>query len=166
MKRSTQLHSSIDDDATAKNAEALLLEYPHYWRLARQASYGLQSPKMDGMPRSDSAVNKSDLAIIGNIDAQQWVHICNKVLEDMEQTQWGKTQRWHAILREKYVRGLPDYTVMSNLNIEKSQYYDERRDALVAFAEMWPPVLNKLVVSRDISGAEKYRKITGQKPED
>ncbi|WP_196246206.1 ArpU family phage packaging/lysis transcriptional regulator [Lacticaseibacillus zhaodongensis] len=162
MKRVTSLHSSIDEDETAKNAEALLLEYPHYWRLSRQASYGLKSPAMDGMPRPDSTANTADLAIINKVDAGQWLRICNTIIDGMQQTQYGKTQRWHAILKERYVRGLPDYTVMSNLGIEKSQYYEERRDALIAFAEMWPPVLGQLVV---ISGAENNRKITGQKPE-
>lgn len=142
MKRATWIHSRIDFDATAKNAEAELLNYGHYWRMSRRANYDLQSPNMDGMPRTPSALNKTDLTIIGNIDAAAWLNCCNSIISDMSMS----SERYHKILKLRYECGMEDKDVMKKLHLEKSQYYEERRDALVAFAEMWPARPNELVV--------------------
>jgi ArpU family phage transcriptional regulator len=144
VKRVTNLYSSIDRDGTAENAEMELMQWPHYWRMSRAQSYSLQSPKFDDMPKAPAVGNRTEDNIVDTLDAQKWVSVVKAIIEDMKQT----NDRYSKILRLRYITGLDNDVVQERIGVGKSQYFEDKKDALVAFAEMFPPHPNRLVVRR------------------
>jgi ArpU family phage transcriptional regulator len=142
MKRTTWIYSQVDRDATATKADEELSKWPHYWALSRRSAVALKSPGLDGMPKSPSKQNHAEDGILDKVSAETWVNRVKYVIEDMQMT----NHRASQILQFLYMQGLPDTVAMERLGIEHTQYYEDRKDALVTFAEMWPPYPSDLVV--------------------
>lgn len=136
MGKVHSLYSRLDQKATIENADALLSDYGHRraraqrWRLA-----GLQSPNMDGMPKSPSVDNHVEAQVINGLDDEYYLKLVDAVLKALE------CERYRVILDLVYIHPLATQeAVAERLNLEHSQYYRERDNALIAFAEWWPPV--------------------------
>ncbi|MFT8409886.1 MAG: ArpU family phage packaging/lysis transcriptional regulator [Schleiferilactobacillus perolens] len=145
--RATQRFSKIDKDKTAANAEAVLLEYPHRKALASRSLVGLQSPKMDGMPRSPSAENHTEDPIINHLDDKLYVYQCEKIVNEIL-PDTASNDKWPTILKLRYLIRYPlsDADIMERVHYEHTAYYDGLKEALCAFAELWPPFPSELVV--------------------
>lgn len=141
MVRVTSLYSKLDKRATAENAAAVLSDYPH--RRARSLSWSmdLQSPSMDGMPRNDSVDNRTEHKIVDHLDDEQFVRRCNNILATIT------NETYRNILRFTYLHPLVSVeAVQERLHLAPSTYRRQREEALVAFAELWPPIPSELLV--------------------
>lgn len=147
MVRVTSWYSKVDRDQTASNAAEILLAYPHHKALAMRYTIALQSPNMDGMPRSDSFDNTTEAKIIGHLDDKQFVAQVDYILNEM-MPEVSRNENWAKILKLAYITrgGLQDKAIQERLGYEHSAYYEAKKDALCAFAELWPPFPSELVV--------------------
>lgn len=174
--RATQRFSRIDKDKTAANAEAVLLEYPHRKALASRGLVSLQSPKMDGMPHSPSVDNHGEERIISHLDDKLFVYQVEKIVKEI-MPETATNDKWPGILKLRYLipRPLSNDQIMERVGYEHTAYYDALKEALCAFAELWPPFPSELVVRVDpqasnrpknkpftVSGPDKRRTVTGE----
>lgn len=151
MMRVTQRFSRVDRVKTAANAERILIQYPNRKAMALSRESTLESPAMDGMPRSPSVENHADDKIIGYLenDDKQFCDRCEKIINTLL-PQTAVNDKWPIILKMRYValKPLPDDVIMERVGYQSSQYYEAVKDALCAFAEWWPNCPGSLVVSK------------------
>lgn len=136
----------LDREATAKNAERLLGDFRHREQKAKRADVlGLQSPTMDGMPRNETVENSAERRIISHLSDQEFVERVKRALECIEDD----TSR--LILQSLYIcRPIKAEALMERLTMSNTAYYHAKEEALVAFAEVWPPVPSELLVYRTV----------------
>ncbi|MCI1912946.1 MAG: hypothetical protein LKJ06_07925 [Schleiferilactobacillus harbinensis] len=134
----------LDHEATATNAEAVLMDYRHRKHKAKRNEVTIQSPQMDGMPRSPSTENAQENKILRDLEDGEFCQQCDRVISAIESSE-GRT-----ILRLLYTVGRPPKveSIMEQLGMQSTAYYHAREDALVAFAELWPPSPSELLVYR------------------
>ncbi|WP_057821920.1 ArpU family phage packaging/lysis transcriptional regulator [Schleiferilactobacillus perolens] len=134
----------LDHEATATNAKAVLMDYRHRKHKAKRNEVTIQSPQMDGMPRSPSTENAQENKILRDLEDGEFCHQCDRVISAIESSE-GRT-----ILRLLYTVGRPPKveSIMEQLGMQSTAYYHAREDALVAFAELWPPSPSELLVYR------------------
>jgi ArpU family phage transcriptional regulator len=94
------------------------------------------------MPKSPNHENHVEEGIIDHVYAKAWVGQVNNVLGAMT------NERYSTVLRLCYIKHVSDVDIMDRVGLEKSQYYEVKKDALVTFAEMWRPYPSELVVLR------------------
>jgi ArpU family phage transcriptional regulator len=149
--RTTQRFSRVDRDKTAVNAENILIQYPHRKVMAMSRKSTLESPSMDGMPKSPSVSNHTDDQIINYLenDDKQFCDRCEKIINTLL-PQTAVNDKWPIILKMRYVTLKPslDDVIMERVGYQSSQYYEAVKDALCAFAEWWPSYPGSLVVSK------------------
>lgn len=145
--RATKRFSRVNRDKTAANADEVLTQYPSRKAMTLRWSAALQSPNMDGMPRTSSTRNTAEDKVMGHLDDLQYVkqveYIINELMPEVS-----RDENWASILRLTYMThgGLEPSEVQDRLGIEHSAFYEARKDALCAFAELWPPFPAELVV--------------------
>jgi ArpU family phage transcriptional regulator len=132
----------LDIEQTAINADQVLSQYQHHKAMAKRWDLSLQSPKMDGMPKSPSYGNTAENSITSHLDDKLFSLQCERIIRE------GMTdERLAKILEYTYLKPLnSDYAVMMKVGYEKTQFYEQRKIALCAFAELWPPFPSELVV--------------------
>ena len=141
MVRVTSLYSRIDRKATAANAEAVLMDYQHHYARVISWSMDLQSPNMDGMPRNPSVDNNAEIKITNRLSDEQFVKRCNNIVQRIE------NETYRNIIRFTYFRPLPTVRdIEERLALSPSTYRRQKQEALVLFAELWPPVPSELLV--------------------
>lgn len=134
----------LDREATAKNAEGLLGDFRHREQKAKRADVlGLKSPAMDGMPRNDTVENSAERRIISHLSDQEFVDRVKRAVECIESDEQRK------ILIGLYIgHPVKAETIMEALGMSTTAYYHAKEEALVAFAEVWPPIPSELLVYR------------------
>ncbi|WP_203624633.1 ArpU family phage packaging/lysis transcriptional regulator [Lacticaseibacillus sp. 866-1] len=134
----------LDHEETAKNAERLLSDFRHREAKSKRAEVmGLKSPLMDGMPRNDSVENRTETKLVAELSDQEFVHRVRRALECIE------SEESRVILRCLYIdRSVTAENIMMRLGMSTTAYYHAKEKALVAFAEVWPPVPSELLVYR------------------
>ena len=138
----------MDRDETAANAERVLLSYEHHKSMALRWSISLKSPVIDGMPRNDSVENNTERQITNHIDDQLYVKQCEVIINEI-MPQTSRNPKWPDILRYTYLKPLAtDLAVQERVGYEHSAFYEAKKDALCAFAELWPPYPSELVVRK------------------
>lgn len=145
MGRLVQSYSGrLDHEETAKNAERLLSDFRHRKAKSRRAEVmGLKSPLMDGMPRNDSVENGTETKLIAELSDQEFVQRVRRAIECIE------SDESRVILRCLYIdRPVTAENIMMRLGMSTTAYYHAKEEALVAFAEVWPPVPSELLVYR------------------
>lgn len=141
MVRVTSLYSRLDKKATAENAAAMLSDYPHRLARSRAWSMDLQSPVMDGMPRNDSIENRAESKVVDHLDDEQFVRRCDNIVRAIT------NETYQNILRFTYMQPLESVeAIEERMFMAPSTYRRQRVEALVAFAELWPPVPSNLLV--------------------
>ncbi|MCI1894784.1 MAG: DUF1492 domain-containing protein [Lactobacillus sp.] len=137
----------LDHEETAKNAERLLGDFRHRENKAKRADVlGLKSPAMDGMPRNDTVENTAESRIVDHLSDQQFVERVKRAIECIE------SDEARLILRGLYIgRPITAEALMDRLAMSNTAYYHAKEEALVAFAEVWPPVPSELLVYRTVS---------------
>lgn len=138
----------LDREATAENAEGLLSDFRHREQKAKRADVlGLKSPAMDGMPRNDTVENTAESRIVDHLSDQQFVERVKRAIECIE------SDEARLILRGLYIgRPITAEALMDRLAMSNTAYYHAKEEALVAFAEVWPPVPSELLVYRTVNG--------------
>jgi len=136
----------LDHEETAKNAERLLVDFRHREQKAKRADVlGLKSPAMDGMPRNDSTENSMERRITSHLSDQEFVERVKRAIECIE------SDEARLILRGLYIgRPITAEALMERLAMSNTAYYHAKEEALVAFAEVWPPVPSELLVYRTV----------------
>ena len=100
------------------------------------------------MPRSDSYGNKAEEQITGHVDDQQFVKKCEVIVREI-MPDVAQDENWAKILDYYYMRQIgTDEVIMERLGYSHSAYYEAKKQALCAFAEVWPPFPNELLVYR------------------
>ena len=137
----------LDHEETAKNAERLLSDFRHREAKSKRAEVmGMKSPLMDGMPRNDTTDNSVERRITDHLSDQEFVERVKRALECIEDD----TSR--LILQGLYIgRPIKAEALMERLTMSNTAYYHAKEEALVAFAEVWPPVPSELLVYRTVS---------------
>lgn len=134
----------LDHEATAANAEAVLMDYRHRKAKAKRNEITIQSPRMDGMPRSPSTENAQENKILRDLEDGEFCQQCDRVINAIESSE-GRT-----ILKLLYTVDRPPKveSIMERLGMQSTAYYHAKDDALIAFAEIWPPSPSELLVYR------------------
>lgn len=134
----------LDREATAENAEGLLSDFRHREQKAKRADVlGLKSPAMDGMPRNDTVENSVERRITDHLSDQEFVERVKRAVECIESDEQRK------ILIGLYIgHPVKAETIMEALGMSTTAYYHAKEEALVAFAEVWPPIPSELLVYR------------------
>lgn len=147
MRRLVQTYASrLDHEATAENAERLLGDFRHRKQKSKRPDVaGLKSPSLDGMPRNDTVENTAESRIVDHLSDQQFVEQVERALERIE------SDEARLILRGLYIgRPITAEALMERLAMSNTAYYHAKEEALVAFAEVWPPVPSELLVYRTV----------------
>jgi ArpU family phage transcriptional regulator len=142
MRRVTRFYSRVDDDTTAELAHAELCKYDENYALSRRGAGALQSPQFDGMPKSPSIDNHLEANVVNHVYAGNWVQRVNNTINGLVD------DRYRIILNLYYLKHVDDGSIMARIGLEKSRYYEAKKDALVTFAEAWLPYPSELVVKR------------------
>lgn len=122
----------VNKEATVKNVDELLKEYPHYRLRAKREAGMLRSPSMDGMPRADSYSNRVEDEYVSHVGAQQVELNCRYAIQAIEDDE----QR--TILHDKYLRGDTNEAIMIKLNNMPKETYRRRwHEACLTFAEIY-----------------------------
>lgn len=134
----------LDHEATAANAEAVLMDYRHRKAKAKRNEITIQSPRMDGMPRSPSTENAQENKILRDLEDGEFCQQCDRVINAIESSE-GRT-----ILKLLYTVDRPPKveSIMERIGMQSTAYYHAKEDALIAFAEIWPPSPSELLVYR------------------
>lgn len=137
----------LDREATAENAERLLGDFRHREQKAKRADVlGLKSPAMDGMPSNDTVENTAEGRIVEHLSDKEFTERVRRAIECIE------SDEAKVILCGLYIgRPLTAEALMERLAMSNTAYYHAKEEALVAFAEVWPPVPSELLVYRTVS---------------
>ncbi|MFD1441209.1 ArpU family phage packaging/lysis transcriptional regulator [Lacticaseibacillus hegangensis] len=137
----------LDHEETAKNAERLLSDFRHREAKSKRAEVmGLKSPLMDGMPRNDSVENGTETKLIAELSDQEFVQRVRRAIECIE------SEESRVILRCLYIdRPVTAENIMIRLSMSNTAYYHAKEEALVAFAEVWPPEPSELLAYRTVN---------------
>ncbi|WP_203663781.1 ArpU family phage packaging/lysis transcriptional regulator [Lacticaseibacillus sp. 53-4] len=137
----------LDHEETAKNAERLLSDFRHREAKSKRAEVmGMKSPLMDGMPRNDSVENRTETKLVAELSDQEFVHRVRRALECIE------SEESRVILRCLYIdRPVTAENIMIRLSMSNTAYYHAKEEALVAFAEVWPPEPSELLAYRTVN---------------
>lgn len=136
--------SRFDQSETIRNAKQLLQDYPHYKRLELATRPTLHSPQIDCMPPNHSAENGMENAMIRHVYFVVYVSACERTIANLPNDMDRK------ILKTRYLDGHTDSYTMKQVGLEHSAYGDAKNQALIAFAELCPPLpdYGQLIVYR------------------
>lgn len=137
----------VDEDRTIANAKRVLREY-YKWRLrARRVSFSLQSPAMDGMPKSPSYGNHVEDKIVGKANDEFMANLVVNVIKAIEIDD--KTSTYSRLLQLKYIRRYTNVKCAQELNNLPDRTFDKyHREALLLFAEVYPDAVEDLIVHK------------------
>ena len=126
------LLDKLNETATKQNAIHVLKSYPRYKRIANRSILYLQSPAMNGMPRSDSGENNEEKKIVNKVNAETIVVTIENSIAEI----YGSEYR--MLLENKYMHGDTEYELQTTLLISERTMYRKLNAALISFAEIYP----------------------------
>ena len=135
--------SPWDYDASVVEADRVLEDYRRRKQRSRVKAL-LRSPSLDGMPRSSSIDNTIEIKITNNLDDEAYVDICEKTIECIED------DNRRNILIDYYIkRPIAVELLIADSGYSKAGYYIALKDALYAFASIWPTGSHGLLVDKE-----------------
>lgn len=135
----SSLFPPIDEEGTISNCKRFLLRvFPRMLRISglNSGNYdeliaGLQSPKMDGMPKAPNHANNSDISIVRRVYAQQIVQMTVKAMGKCSATS-------KNVLSMLYLDGYTDTMCLLAVGYSHSQYFDKvKPKAILEFADVY-----------------------------
>lgn len=140
------IFKGVDEEHTSANAERVLKDY-WKWRLrARKVNFNLQSPAMDGMPKSPSYGNhiEDKQVIKANNDfmASMVVRVIAAITIDE------MTEIYSELLTLYYIKRYSKTKCMMKLNISDKTFDKYLKEAQLMFAELYPDSIENLVVKK------------------
>lgn len=86
------------------------------------------------MPRNQSTDNVAEAKIVNHLYDRDFVDCCMQVIACIEKPEYRR------LLELTYIKPLPTVeAIAERLSLSRATYYREKENALVAFAELWPP---------------------------
>lgn len=127
------LFPEIDKKATIKKVNHFLkVTLPRMVRMAGHSMTDLQSPKLDGMPKSKPSSNVAETTITRHLVAEQVVQQTLQAVSHCSQIS-------QQILKPLYLSGSRyyDYQVRDKIGYQETQYYYYKNKALLSFADAY-----------------------------
>ena len=135
--------SPWDYEASVVEADKILEDYRRRKQRSRVKSL-LKSPSLDGMPRSSSIGNTIEIKITDDLDDEIYVEACEKTIECIED------DNRRNILIDYYIkRPIAVELLIADSGYSKAGYYIALKDALYAFASIWPTGSHGLLVDKE-----------------
>ena len=144
MRKATANYvSPWDYDASVAEADKILEDYRRRKQRSRVKSL-LKSPSFDGMPRSSSIDNAIEIKITNYLDDEAYTEICEKTIDCIED------DNKRNILIDYYIkRPIAVELLIADSGYSKAGYYVALKDALYAFASIWPVGSHGLLVDKE-----------------
>lgn len=137
----------IDEDRTIENSKRVLGEYLRWKLKARRVDFSLQSPAMDGMPKSESFENHVEQKHVNKINAEFMATLVEKVIKAIEVDD--QTAIYSQLLWFKYIKRWTNVKCAEELNWLPDRTFDRyHREALLMFAEVYPGAVEELIVKK------------------
>lgn len=141
------IFKDVDEERTILNAKRVLGEYWKWKLKARRVSFSIQSPAMDGMPKSQSYGNHVEEKHVNKMNAQFMANLVINVIKAIEIDD--KTAIYTRLLELKYIRRYTNVKCAQELAGLPSRTFDKyHREALLLFAEIYPDRVEDLIVHR------------------
>lgn len=135
--RSSRHFSKLDADATVKKTREFLQLYRDYHRIERRDIVSLRSPSYDGMPKAPHSGNAQEQKVVDHLDAAMICRDIRHAIDALED--W----RHRYIINNTFIKAeLQNDIMMDHLGLEKTAFNNLKRDTLIAFAEVFPPLLD------------------------
>ena len=135
--------SPWDYEASVVEADRVLEDYRRHKQRSRVKAL-LKSPSLDGMPRSSSIDNTIEIKITDDLDDEIYVEACEKTIECIED------DNRRNILIDYYIkRPIAVELLIADSGYSKAGYYIALKDALYAFASIWPTGSHGLLVDKE-----------------
>lgn len=135
--------SPWDYEASVVEADRVLEDYRRRKQRSRVKAL-LKSPSLDGMPRSSSIDNVMEIKITDDLDDEIYVDACEKTIECIED------DNRRNILIDYYIkRPIAVELLIADSGYSKAGYYIALKDALYAFASIWPTGSHGLLVDKE-----------------
>lgn len=142
----SSMTAELDEQATAENAAAAIVQYPT-WRARAMVSSYVSTPKLDGMPRSKSGENVNDKRITDRLDYAERVRVIDGVLVSMRDL--FPDFPFADLIKWQYCKPLQNVdTICERLGYGNSWFYKNRPRALCILAVLWPADWGTLTVSK------------------
>lgn len=141
------IFKDVDEDRTIVNAKRVLGDY-YKWKLrARRVSFSLQSPTMDGMPKSPSYGNHVEEKHVNKMNAEFMANLVINVIKAIEIDD--KTAIYTQLLQLKYINRYTNVKCAQELDNLPDRTFDKyHREALLLFAEIYPDAVENLIVHK------------------
>lgn len=141
------IFKDVDEDRTIVNAKRVLGDY-YKWKLrARRVSFSLQSPAMDGMPKSPSYGNHVEEKHVNKMNAEFMANLVINVIKAIEIDD--KTAIYTQLLQLKYINRYTNVKCAQELDNLPDRTFDKyHREALLLFAEIYPDAVENLIVHK------------------
>ena len=144
MRKATANYvSPWDYDASVAEADKILEDYRRRKQRSLVKSL-IKSPSFDGMPRSSSIDNAIEIKITNHLDDEAYTEICEKTIDCIED------DNKRNILIDYYIkRPIAVELLIADSGYSKAGYYVVLKDALYAFASIWPAGSHGLLVDKE-----------------
>ena len=140
------IFKDVDEERTIANAERVLKGY-WKWRLrARRVNFNLQSPAMDGMPKSPSYGNHIEDKQVSKANDDFMANLVVKVIEAVTIDE--ETEKYSELLMLLYVKRYSKTKCMISLNISDKTFNKYLKQAQLMFAEIYPDGVEDLIVKK------------------
>jgi len=137
---------NVDEDRTIENSKRILGEYRGWKLKARQVTFSLQSPSYEWGPKGQSYENTVDEKHARKMTAEDMFHLTERVIKAVEVDDG--TAIYSKLLWFKYINHWTNVKCAERLNLPERTFSTYKRTALLMFAEAYPPVIAKLVVTK------------------
>jgi len=140
------IFKNVDEDRTIDNAKRVLGDY-WKWRLrARRINFNLQSPAMDGMPKSPSYSNHNEDKQVIKANADFMANLVVQVIGAIAYDEVSEV--YSKLLKLFYVQRFSKTKCMVNLNISDKTFDKYLKQAQLMFAEVYPDSVEDLIVKK------------------
>lgn len=141
------IFKNVDEDRTIENAKRVLSDYRKWVLRARRVSFSLQSPTMDGMPKSPSYGNHIEEKHVNKLDAEFMASLVTNVIAAIEVDEG--TAVYSKLLELKYIKRYTNVKCARLLDNLPDRTFDKyHRQALLMFAEVYPDAVEDLIVHK------------------
>lgn len=141
--------SPWDYEASVLAADVVLEDYRRRKQRSRVKA-SIKSPSLDGMPRSPSIGNVAEIRITDHIDDETYIEACEKTISCIED------DAHRNILKDYYIkRPIAVELLIADSGYSKAGYYIALKEALYAFASIWPVGSHGLLVNKSRQTVDK-----------
>ncbi|MFC6202590.1 ArpU family phage packaging/lysis transcriptional regulator [Lactiplantibacillus nangangensis] len=140
------IFKGVDKERTIVNADRVLNSY-RKWRLrAQRVSFNLQSPAMDGMPKSPSYGNSIEDKHVNKSNADFMANLVIRVIDAITIDEGSEI--YSKLLTLLYIKHYSKTKCMVSLNISDKTFNKYLKQAQLTFAEIYPDKVENLIVKK------------------